>query len=368
MFDQIPELRTEVHGCVNLMGEPSVAASGYTLPATIVQTTVVEARVRNDRSVRVASGNVYGSMVEFGLGREGRRFDWANYVQGVTWAMQIEMKNLGIPTSQAPGLDILVNSSVPMGYGLCSSAALVVAVMRICRDAWGLSGLISDHRVAEIAQFVEREFLGKWAGAMAQTATALGRRGQAIFVDPKDNSSEAIDIDPSRFELLVLATGISRNFRGQDSSGYEQRRDDCEKVCEALGVSNMLALEDREKIETLPEPLISRARHILGENDRAKEAALCLKKGDALRLGELFDLSHASMRDNFRVLTPDVERLLAITREHPDALGVRLTGGGTGTTIVALVNPGYGEEVGKYVVKRFRDECNRRASILVPEV
>lgn len=348
------------HGRVNLIGEHTDYNLGYVLPTAIPQATEVTLRERGDPLVRARSRAPGGTLfeTEYRLGAEARRGDWSDYLQGATW-------RLGCEGARLPGLDIEIRSDVPIGSGLSSSAALLVALLRALREAFDLE--LPDLRLAQLAQAVENSFVGARVGIMDPMAASLADRGTALFIDTKDLGWRKIAL-PSNTELLVISSGITH--RNGAREGYNTRRAECEKACQALGIASLRELSEGD-LETsafraLPEPLGRRVRHVVTENARVLAAVAALERGDGDELGQLFSASHASMRDDYEMSVPEIDRLVQLATAQPGVLGARLTGGGFGGSIVALVARGRAAQAGQAIVREYEKHAETRAAILVP--
>ena len=289
------------------------------------------------------------------LGRETRGRGWLDFVQGITWALAAEGHELS-------GFDCLIESDVPVGSGLSSSAALEVSLLRALRSAFGLR--IDDVALARLGQKAENEFVGAPVGIMDQMASNLAGPGEALFLDTRTLAFERIPL-PGTVELAVVDSSIAHRHSSGD---YRTRRAECERAATLLGVPQLRDLDCREmkRIQDLPAPLDRRARHVVTENARVLEAVEALRAGDAARLGALFHASHQSMRDDYEVSIPEIDRLVEIAGAEPDVFGARLTGGGFGGSIVILTRAGTARQVARRLCERYEEEFGRHASILVP--
>jgi galactokinase len=349
-FGRPAEIVTSAPGRVNLIGEHTDYNGGFVLPAVIPQRTTVALRRRDDDRVRLWSGAFAADgTCEYRLGEETRRGSWIDYVQGCTRALG----------SRLPcGLDASVSSEVPVGAGLASSAALEIAFLRGVREAFGLP--LDDLELALVAHGAESEFVGARVGLMDQIASSLGDDATALFLDARTLAHERIPI-PESAELLVIDSGVSHHHA---TGGYNTRRDECERACALLGVRELRDL-DPGGAASLPSPLDRRVRHVVGENERVLGAVAALRERDLVRLGELFYASHASMRDDYEVSIAEIDLLVEIARSYGDVFGARLTGGGFGGSIVALVRAGRGRVVARRMASEYARRGGRRASVLV---
>ena len=237
------------------------------------------------------------------------------------------------------GADIYVESSIPDGAGLSSSAALIVAILKAARDHNGAAA--SDEEIAKLARRVENDYIGVPCGIMDQMAVAVAREGQAIALDTISLAYDVIDL-PSDYRMAVIHSG---QFRKLSESKYAERKHECDKAKAALGAPELCLLTDDglKKAETLPDPIYRRVRHCVTEHRRVKAAADALRASDIPVFGMLMNESHLSMRDDFEMSTPMIDALVE-SAVRLGAVGARLTGGGFGGCIVVCVEAGRHDE------------------------
>jgi galactokinase len=314
-------------GRVNVIGEHTDYNQGLVLPIAIDRRTLAAVAARDDRTVRVASRQRQGEPVARALSDlgPGRIRGWAAYPLGVAWALAD-----GHGLSQ--GADILVDSRVPLGAGLSSSAALEAAVGLALTEVAGRD--LARDALALACQRAENEVVGAPTGVMDQMASLLGRAGSALFLDCRSLQAEQVpfDLAAAGQALLVIDTRASHDLADGE---YGDRRSACEEAAHRIGVP---ALRDAtlESIESLSEPLRRRARHVVTENDRVQHAVRLLRRGNVAGLGPLLTASHASLRDDFEVSIPELD-VVAATAVDAGALGARMVGGGFGGSVLALV-------------------------------
>jgi galactokinase len=321
VFGGMPEVVGQAPGRVNLLGEHTDYNDGYVLPIAIEQKTSVSMS-RNDRSEYALCSHEFGRMAHFTLA-EPPTEHFAAYVYGCL----MEARANGIETGP---LDIYVQSDVPMGVGLSSSAALEVATLRALRTLTGSA--IDDVNIAQLAQHAEIEYAGVRCGIMDQMASSLAGTKSALFLDTRTLERRLVPLPPAS-AVLVLDSGVARTLAG---SGYNQRRAECEEAARRLGVPSLRDVNDISETDSLSEPLRRRARHVVSENARVLLAADCT---NAKEFGVLMNASHASLRDDYEVSIPELDRLVALLQAHPDIYGARLTGAGFGGACVALCKP-----------------------------
>jgi galactokinase len=323
LFGRGPDIAAEAPGRVNLIGEHTDYSGGFVLPAAIPFCTRVELARRQGRRVRLWSAQFAGrDPIEFEAGREQHQGDWADYVRGMTWSL----------ASAGPigGFDARLESRVPVGGGLSSSAALEIAIGRALRGVFGLP--LDDVQLAVAARRAETDFVGAPVGIMDQMACSLADVSSALFLDTRSLEHERVPI-PSEASLIVIDSGVTHQHAGGE---YRTRRDECARAAALLGIPELRDADDLSRIASLPAPLDRRARHVVTENARVLAAVAALRAGDLASVGLLFKQSHASMRDDFEVSVPAVDALVERAIHTDGIYGARLTGGGFGGAIVGL--------------------------------
>ena len=307
-------------GRVNLIGDHTDYNDGFVLPLAVDLECVARFEPRADGVVRVASASFPG-MVEVpadgGDSPAGVSPRWGRIVAGVAHVLA----RRGRP---AVGADVDVTSTVPVGGGLSSSSAFAVAVaFGLCETA----GFALDRReLARACQEAETLATGVPCGVMDQLASLCGRRDCALLIDCRSLELRPIALPPA-LAVLVVDSGVPRALAG---TAYAERRAECEVVARRLGVP---ALRDATLEQVRDEP---RARHVVSENERVLAFADALERGDLDALGPLLLASHASLRDDYAVSTPELDELVELL-VAAGALGARLTGAGFGGSVVALV-------------------------------
>ncbi|HEX4961945.1 MAG TPA: galactokinase [Thermoanaerobaculia bacterium] len=356
LFGREPEIRADAPGRVNLIGEHTDYSGGYVLPLAIPQRTRVELAKRDGRQVRGWSANVEPREVEaYPLGGEEPGHGWIDYVQGITEALRLAGHSLG-------GFDLRVESSVPPGSGLSSSAALGVAVLRALREAFGLE--LGDLDLARACQKSETDLVGVPVGIMDPMASHLAGETTALFLDCRTLQFEKIPM-PAGAELLVIDSGLPHRHAGGE---YRTRRCETHGAAELLGKPQLgdLTVQDLWRVGTLPEPLDRRTRHVITENARVRSAVAALRERDLPRLGKLLAASHESLRNDFEVSTPEIDRLVELAQQEEGVYGARLTGGGFGGAIVAIAHQGKAREAGERIAARYGEETGKKGTVLVP--
>jgi galactokinase len=311
-------------GRVNLMGDHTDYNEGFVLPVAIDLDCLVAARPRRDGRVRVRSLDVASPDDVVEVAGDGSDEPstieprWGRYIAGTVRALG----ELGRPPV---GLDAALTSTVPQGSGLSSSAALeVAAALALCQAA-GFE--VARRDLAKACQEAERIASGVPCGIMDQLVSLLAEPGSALMIDCRSLEVEAVPI-PEGVVVAAVHCGLPRELR---SSEYAERRAACEAVARRLGLRS---LRDAHPGQVESDPF---ARHVVTENERVLDTARALAAGELDALGPLFAASHASLRDDFRVSTPELDALVGALVEA-GALGARLTGAGFGGCVVALVD------------------------------
>jgi galactokinase len=349
------EVSAEAPGRVNLIGEHTDYHDGYVLPTVIPQHTCAHITRRIDRLVRASTTAHAGEWEEYQIGAETAGRGWLDYIQGVT-AM---LARHGI---LVPGLDVRIDSSIPLGAGVSSSAALEVSLLRALRLLLHLE--FDDVTVARIAQSVETDFVGAPVGIMDQMASSLGCEGEALFLDTRSLSYQRVPL-PTSIEIVVIHSGITHAHAGGE---YVIRRRESFEAAERLGVARLRDVDATmmPRIATLPDVLARRARHVVSENARVLAAVAALRASDVERLGALLNESHVSMRDDYETSTAEIDVLVGAAQGHPDVYGARLTGGGFGGSIVALARGGRGQGAAAEISAEYLRRTSLTPTILIP--
>jgi galactokinase len=356
-FGRPAGVATSAPGRVNIIGEHTDYNGGFMLPIALPHRTDVLLAVRDDSLVRVRSLDLGDAapLAEYRLDEERQHGNWLDYVQGVTRVARTVR-------SHVPGCDILISSTVPIGKGLSSSAALQVSLFRALNQAWQLD--LDDLSIAKLAHRAETEFVGAPVGIMDQIAASLGSETAALLIDARSLAIESVPI-PADVELAVLDSGIRHSHVSGD---YKIRRRDCEDAAKRLGVEQLRDLDESDlpKLNQLPPPLGQRARHVITENARVLATVRAFREGDVARAGHLLSLSHQSLRDDFEVSTPDVDRLVQLADGEPDVFGARITGGGFGGAVVALCRRPHAASAAGRVIEHYRALTRCEGAVLLP--
>lgn len=347
-FGAEPALQVQAPGRVNLIGEHTDYNDGFVLPCAIDFGTCVAARPRDDDQVQIVAADYDGAIDRFCVGTAIPHHEhaaWANYARGMV--QMLAARGLALR-----GADLAVAGDVPQGAGLSSSASFEVAIGQAFKSLQGLA--LDPTELALTAQRAENEFVGCNCGIMDQLISARGQAGHALLIDCRSLDAEPVRLPPDLAVMIVH----SRVKRGLVDSEYNTRRRQCEAAARHYGVPALRDV-DLERLEAgaagLDEVVYRRARHIVTENARTRAAAVALAEGDLVALGALMAASHASMRDDFEITVPAVDRLVEILRQAigPQG-GARMTGGGFGGCVVGLLPRGRVDAVRAVVEAGYR--------------
>ena len=326
LFGRPPGARASAPGRVNLIGDHTDYNGGFVMPVATPQRTTVEVAAREDDLVRLYSDRVPSAerLSSYRLNAERSGQAWSAYALGVTSALRAR----GCPVG---GFDASIVSTLPMGAGLASSAALEVSLIQALNEIFHLA--LSPLEVARTAHEAETRFVGAPVGLMDQMAAVFATETAALFLDTATLEYERVPL-PSHTELVVVDSGIAHAHATGD---YRTRRAECDRAAALLGVKWLRDVSSVDsRVRSLPAPLDRRVRHVVTENARVLEARDAMRADDARALGALMSQSHASLRDDFEVSIPEIDRLVEETLKEPGVLGARMTGGGFGGSIVAI--------------------------------
>ena len=349
------EANASAPGRVNLVGEHTDYHDGFVLPMVIPQRAHALLRRRGDRDVRATSAQVSTGTETYQLGHERSGRGWLDYVQGVTFA-------LGRCGMAVGGFDLFIDSSVPVGAGVSSSAALEVSVLRALRELFSLD--LDDMALARLAHAAETDFVGAPVGMMDQMAVSFGRDNEALFLDTRAMEVAHIPI-PASVELIGIHSGVTHAHAHGD---YATRRRESFAAATLLDVHRLRELDMTalDRLAALPPVLSRRARHVITENARVVAAVAALRESDARRLGAVFTASHRSMRDDYEISTREIDTLVDIAERQPDVYGARLTGGGFGGAVVAIARNGSARRAADDIVSEYQRATGRMAVVLLP--
>jgi galactokinase len=302
------------------------------LPLAINRRTVLALQTRDDARIRVGS-EFADEVVEIALDELAPEHlhGWSAYPLGVAWALGQH----GADLAAVPGVDIYIDSAVPVGAGLSSSAAIEGSVALALNDVWRLE--LDRPTLAKAGQLAENKAVGAPTGIMDQSAVLLGKRDSAVFLDCRSLESELVPLGfaDADLQLLIIDTGVTH---AHATGGYADRRRSCEEGARAMGVPALrdLTVDDLDRARTvLDDETFRRVRHVVTENQRVLDTVEALRTKGPTAIGELLDASHASMRDDFEISVPELDLAVEIAQAN-GAIGARMTGGGFGGAAIAL--------------------------------
>jgi len=355
-FQRSAEIVCHAPGRVNLIGDHTDYNDGFVLPAAINYGTTIAASAREDDLVKVYAHDCDQQTNEFSLADIvfDQKMMWSNYVKGTLQALIKHHPDI-------KGANLVVTGNVPQGAGLSSSASFEIALLKVFTELYQLD--LTGVNAALIGQQAENEFVGCNCGIMDQLISAMGQKGHAMLLDCKDLSFEDAPI-PDDLALFIVNSNVKR---GLVDSAYNLRRQQCEAVATYFGVSALrdVTIEQLTAAQSKIEPeLFKRARHVVTENSRAVATLKALKNNDMATISAAMKASHNSLRDDFEVTTKEMDGLVAmIDKVLGSEGGVRMTGGGFGGCIVALVPTSLVERVENVVINNYENDFGLKPSI-----
>jgi galactokinase len=321
-------VRWRAPGRVNLIGEHTDYNDGYVLPFALEMGCTATVETRPDAVVEARSAQrddgASVALDELAPGRSG----WTGYALGVAWALRQR-------GHEVPGLTISLDSDVPVGAGLSSSAALVCSVTTALDDLLDLH--LSPDELLAVSRSTENDFVGAPTGGMDQLAALRCTAGSALFCDMRSLATEQVPFSLGDHTILVVDTRAEHSHADGE---YRRRREGCEDAARRLGVPALRDIDldglDAALAQLEDEELRRYVRHVVTEDERVLKTVQALHAGDLAALGPLLSASHASMRDDFRITAPEVD-VAAATLEASGAEGARMTGGGFGGCVIGLL-------------------------------
>lgn len=341
-----PTVTWSAPGRVNLIGEHTDYNDGFVLPFALPSRTAVAGRVAGGHPEWTVWSESTGQAVKFG-GADlvpGSVTGWAAYPAGVVWSL----REAGI---SVPPATLAITSDVPVGAGVSSSAALECAVLAALLDLTAVSVPIVEW--PGMARRAENGYVGVPCGIMDQTAATFGRAGHALFLDCRSLAIEHVpfDLTAAGLAMVIINTRAPHRLVGGE---YAERRATCESAARKLGVRALRDVADAGAALDALADVVSRrrVRHVVTENERVHRTVALLRAGRPVEIGPLLSASHASLRDDFEVTVPELD-VAAEAAESAGALGARMTGGGFGGCVIALVDLGLVDHVIDAVAKAF---------------
>lgn len=353
-----PEVCARAPGRVNVIGEHIDYNGGLVLPAAIDRWTSIALRRREDGQITLRSTHDGLKVVSFQAKELGKLPEkcWSNYVRGV-------LAGLADAGVEIPGFDMVVDSTVPIGGGLSSSAALEAVTGRALLALLGKE--MSKLDLARLCQKAEHVYANVPCGLMDQAAVILCEQGKLLLLDCEDESVSYADFNDPDWGLLIINSCVSHEL---SDGGYARRRDVCHAAAAKLGVKTLreVKIEDLDTtlaLDWMDEETRRYVRHVVTEIDRTLEAVDVLGKRDYARAGELLNASHASLRDDYRVSCVELDFIAKTAQALDGVAGCRITGGGFGGSAIALVRRDCADTVSRVVSEAYSKEFGIEAKI-----
>lgn len=352
-FGHMPQLLVSAPGRVNLIGEHTDYNDGFVLPCAIdYETLVAVSPISANRIEVVACDYDAHDRIDIPGEFERQSEEWKNHIRGVIASLQTR----GLQTA---GVRIALGGNIPQGAGLSSSASVGVALGKALVEINGFND-IDETLIALIAQQSENDYVGCACGIMDQLASARAIADHAMLLDCRSLDFKPIPI-PKELSLLVIHSGIQR---GLVDSAYNERREQCEIAARHYNVKALRDLDERklnEEHNDLDATAFLRARHVVTENQRVLDMANALTAKNIPALSRLMAASHQSMRDDFQITLPPIDQLVELVANSVgESGGARMTGGGFGGCVVALMPHEQVETVKNMVAKKYRSPCGTK--------
>jgi len=345
-YGYFPAFISRAPGRVNLIGEHTDYNDGFVLPLALPHSTWIAFSPRTDAVVHLHSLD-FNQTESFSLLNVTKSLGWIEYVKGVAWALQQQGYVL-------KGFDGIVQSDVPIGAGLSSSAAIELASLNAFLTTSQFS--IEPVQQAQLSQAAERDWVGTNCGIMDQMISAMGQKGRALFLDCRSLDFRYVAL-PNNAVIVVMDTGTRRALK---DSRYNERRAECELAAKHLAKPSLrdVSLADLTHAQ-LPDTLQRRARHVVSENHRVLQVATGLL--DAVEIGTLLNESHQSLHDDFEVSSQALDSIVGIAQLSNGCFGARMTGAGFAGCAIALIEKGFEKKFIETVGARYS-----RATSLIP--
>jgi len=358
IYGNAPKFFAAAPGRVNVIGEHTDYNDGFVLPMAIGQETVMAAELVRDKTVTLHSLTT-GETASFSLRGQLKPGEpsWTNYVRGVIAGFQ----GRGVTV---PGFNAVIDSTIPLGGGLSSSAALEVATATFLEAATGHP--LDPIEKALLCQQAEHEFAGVPCGIMDQFISVMGEKDHLMLLDCRSRTTELVPMVDPKVTLLIINTNVRHELAGGE---YARRRAECQAAARYFKVSvlrDATPAQLKAVAKSMDPVLLRRARHIISENARTTETAQHIRAGDWERAGELMYASHDSLRDDYEVSCTELDVVVQAAREIGLAGGVygcRMTGGGFGGCAVALVKTDAAQEVGRRIKDSYESRTRQVATV-----
>ena len=332
-YGEKPNMIVKSPGRVNIIGEHTDYNNGFVLPMAIDRHIKIAFKPRNDDKIKLQSIG-FDSEIDCSIHDVNFRGDWQDYVISICWVL---LKN----NYELKGWEGVMTSNIPVGAGLSSSAALLLAILKVfsVTSNFKWDGL----EMAKLARTAENDFLQLKSGIMDQMICALGRPGHAMLLDCRDLLSKFVTI-PSNVKIIILDTLTRRELV---DSKYNERVKQCEASAEYFGCSSLRDVDVEtfeEKKSGLDKLLMKRSKHVVYENNRVLEVSKAMKNNDVNKIGELINGSHYSLKNDYQVSSKELDIMVEIAQKEAGCFGARMTGAGFGGCAVALIDESFQEQ------------------------
>jgi galactokinase len=342
-FGYLPAAVAVAPGRINIVGEHTDYNQGFVLPAAIDRHVGVAVRSRRDGRLALRSDR-YRAAVDLDRLPARRQGNWADYLVGV--AREID--------AGGPGFDAFVTSDLPVGSGLSSSGALEVATAVALLASRGSN--LAALEIARLCQAAENGFVGAQTGIMDQFTALKARAGNAMLLDCRSLIEEQVPLPDARFSWLLADTRVRHELA---TSGYNERRRECEAAAAALGLSSLRDARETD-LERIANPVDRRrARHVVTENARTTQAADVLRRRSPRGLGPILYASHESLRLDFAVSCRELDCLVELAAQMPPVVGARMMGGGFGGCALILVDATGVDDVEQHLAQGYAAEFHK---------
>ena len=332
-YGEKPNMVVQSPGRVNIIGEHTDYNNGFVLPMAIDRHIKIAFRSRNDDKIKLQSIG-FDNEINCSIYDDNYVGDWQDYVKSISWVL---LKN----NYELKGWEGVMTSNIPVGAGLSSSAALLLAILKVFSVTSNFSwdGL----KMAKLARTAENEFLQLKSGIMDQMICALGRPEHAMLLDCRDLSSKFVTI-PSNVKIIILDTLTRRELV---DSKYNERVKQCEASAEYFGCNSLrdVDIETFEEKKTgLDELLLRRSKHVVYENHRVIEVSEAMRNNDVNKIGQLMNDSHYSLKNDYEVSSKELDIMVEIAQKEAGCFGARMTGAGFGGCAIALIDESFQEQ------------------------
>lgn len=343
-------------GRVNLIGDHTDYNGGWVLPMTTNHELLVDCQSVKDNIVDIFAEN-FNERKSFSLNNIKKQTsdNWLAYIKGVAYYLQQQFGKL-------VGFDASIQSNIPQGAGLSSSAALELAIARTFAQTSNLPWQPTE--MALLAQTAENKWVGMNCGIMDQLVIANGKQHHALLIDCQNLNIQLIPI-PKNLAVIVMDTMTRHTLVNSD---YNKRRQYCEQAVKLLNLASLrdITIENWQQIsKKLPKKYISKIRHVAHENHRVLQAAAAMQQNDIIKLGKLMNESHLSLKNDYEVSNQQLDTMVALAQNFSGCYGARMTGGGFGGCAVAIVKPDKAQEFKQQITAQYHQATNLKPQLYI---